>query len=250
MNTPDKRILYAGDTALTQAASYLAGVLSHAGFDFDYLASDEPLPERRDRVDYDLYILSDFPVKNVTSEQFGTIADRVRAGAGLLMIGGWESFHGAAGEYHDSPLVDVLPVTMADTDDRVNCPQPCLVEQAAEHEIVAGLPWERPPGVGGYNRLVAKGQAEVLLRVRTFAVEAAGGRMTFTPGAAAPLLVVGKFGSGRAAAFASDAAPHWVGGLVDWGDRRITACAPGSVEIEVGNHYAQLFANLVRWTLG
>ncbi len=32
-------------------------------------------------------------------------------------------------------------------------------------------------------------------------------------------LVVGQHGRGRTAALATDVAPHWVGGLVDWGDR-------------------------------
>jgi hypothetical protein len=48
---------------------------------------------------------------------------------------------------------------------------------------------------------------------------------------------------------AADVAPHWVGGLVDWGDgERVTARAPGSWEIEVGNFYSQLVANLLAWT--
>ena len=63
---------------------------------------------------------------------------------------------------------------------------------------------------------------------------------------------------------------------MDWGDRRITSCAapqaapkavpraapeadpaaeitasaPAANEIEVGNWYAQFFANLARWTAG
>ena len=64
------------------------------------------------------------------------------------------------------------------------------------------------------------------------------------------MLVVGQFGRGRSAAFASDAAPHWVGGLVDWGAKRIAAHAKGGGQVEVGNHYAELFARLVRWTMG
>jgi phosphoglycolate phosphatase-like HAD superfamily hydrolase len=39
----ETRILYAGDTRLDGAAAYLAGVLTHAGLLFDYVASDEPL---------------------------------------------------------------------------------------------------------------------------------------------------------------------------------------------------------------
>ena len=54
---------------------------------------------------------------------------------------------------------------------------------------------------------------------------------------------------GRTAALATDLAPHWVGGLVDWGDgERVVAQAPGSWPIEVGNFYAQFIANLLTWT--
>ena len=36
-----RTILYLGDTALDRQASYLAGVLTHYGLDFDYVGSDE-----------------------------------------------------------------------------------------------------------------------------------------------------------------------------------------------------------------
>ena len=65
-----------------------------------------------------------------------------------------------------------------------------------------------------------------------------------------PLLVTGVYGQGRVCAMATDAAPHWVGGLVDWGKSRVEAQADGAEAIEVGNWYAELFANIVKWTAG
>ncbi|MHC5115638.1 MAG: glutamine amidotransferase, partial [Planctomycetota bacterium] len=62
-----------------------------------------------------------------------------------------------------------------------------------------------------------------------------------------PLLVLGDYGLGRTAAFASDVAPHWVGPFVDWGNKRIKARADGSQTIEVGNWYAEFFANVLQW---
>ena len=91
------------------------------------------------------------------------IAARVEQGAGLLMIGGWESFHGLAGEYNKSPLAAVLPVTMQSCDDRRNSAQPCLIEKVADHDILADLPWDEPPTIGGYNLITAKPEAETLL---------------------------------------------------------------------------------------
>ena len=72
----------------------------------------------------------------------------------------------------------------------------------------------------------------------------------FDSGESAPLLVVGEYGAGSVAAFASDVAPHWVGGFVDWGEQRISAQAEGSDEVEVGSDYARFFSRLVEWTMG
>jgi hypothetical protein len=51
-------------------------------------------------------------------------------------------------------------------------------------------------------------------------------------------------------AMATDAAPHWVGGLVDWGESRVEAQADGAEAIEVGNWYAELFSNIIKWNAG
>jgi hypothetical protein len=258
------RILYAGDSHLGGAAAYLAGVLTHAGLPFDYVASDAPLGALPERSEPRLYILSDYPVKNLTDNDLRRIVGEVEMGGGLLMIGGWESFHGAEGGYHRSPLADVLPVRMQASDDRVNASQPCLLEKRSDHPILKGLPLARPPGVGGYNLVRPKADAEVLLAARHVTGEfrhrdeikdgclddRLATEYTFCPGESAPLLVVGRHGRGRAAAFTSDVAPHWVGGLVDWGPERIRTQGPGANEVEVGSYYAEFFTRLVRWTMG
>ncbi len=51
---------------------------------------------------------------------------------------------------------------------------------------------------------------------------------------------------GRAAALATDVAPHWVGGFVDWGDDRVVQEVAGGL-MEFGNWYGQFFRNLVAW---
>ncbi len=253
MNNP---ILYAGDSNLGGAAAYLAGVLTHAGLPFDYVSSDTPLAPTLETCEPRLYIFSDYPAANLTDAEFQRIIADINAGSGLLMIGGWESFHGAAAGYDRSPLVEVLPVHMQASDDRVNAPHPCLVEKRTDHSILDGLPFAHPPGIGGYNRVQPKADAEVLLSARHVSVEVrrrddeVAPEYLFTPGEQAPLLVVGRHGLGRTAAFTSDVAPHWVGGFVDWGPERVRARASGAGEIEVGSHYAEFFARLVRWTMG
>ncbi len=242
------QILYAGDTALNGAASYLAGIMHFHGIPFDYLASDQKfeLPSGECRA----LILSDYPCRNIDSVQLESLAKRVREGMGLLMIGGWESFTGAGGDYRGTVIGNALPVSLLEQDDRINCAQPCLAERNSSHPIVLGLPFdEAAPTIGGYNRVVAKAASKTILSARRVAVRRKGRAFVFEPDAGAdPLLVTGALGQGRVAAFTSDVAPHWVGGFVDWGDSRVSACADGAHPVEVGNWYARFFHQLIRWT--
>jgi uncharacterized membrane protein len=177
------------------------------------------------------------------------LTERIRTGTGLVMIGGWSSYCGADGGYNRSALAEVLPVGMEADDDRVNCSQPCLVEKRMSHPTVDGLPFETVcPGIGGFNRLTVKPGGSEILSARRFRVRHDAEDYSFTPEEAAPLLVVGTWGGGNVAAFGTDAAPHWVGGLVDWGDGRVHAQAKGANPIEVGNWYAQLLFQILRWT--
>lgn len=248
----NKSILYLGDTELTGAGSYLAGVMNAYDIGFEYLACDEKFSDSLLGETWEAIIISDYPAGNFSPEQLDSIAERVKGGMGLLMIGGWESFTGVNCEYTDTVLKDVLPVTMQPTDDRVNCSSPCLVEKTAEHPIINSLPFDKDaPGIGGFNLLSAKPESTTVLSAQKFKACRGENGFIFTSfEELIPLLVVGSYGKGRVAAFASDVAPHWVGGLVDWGDSRLAAQAPGASDIEVGNWYGKLFANMVRWTAG
>lgn len=241
-------ILYLGDTALALQASYLAGVMHHACLAFDYVDSETRFPETLLQTDPALVIVSDYPASNFNAHQMNAIAERVKDGMGLLMIGGWESFTGAGGDYHRTPVGDILPVTMKPVDDRVNFSDPCLVVKKECHEIIDGLPLEEHiPAIGGLNAVDAKPAATVLLSAVRFKAQKQNGAFGFTECGTYPLLVTGDCGAGRTAAFTSDVAPHWVGPFVDWGDKRVRAQADGAGAIEVGNWYAEFFANLLRW---
>jgi hypothetical protein len=247
----DKPILYFGDTSLASAAGYLAGLLSHFQLGFDYVPSGEdvnghPLSGRR------LFILSDYPSVRMSEAKQREIVRHVEFGAGLLMIGGWESFWGQNGQWAGTPLGSILPVHIARHDDRINCDQPALVRCVDDHVICKDLPWDkRPPTIGGFNRFSAKDDATTVLEVERFTAKQTGDQIRFESLDRNPLLVVGKHGKGRTAALATDLAPHWVGGLVDWGtsnNDRVTAEAPESWSIEVGGCYAQFVSNLLSWT--
>ena len=241
------KICYLGDGSLSGAAGYLAAIMLHDGLSFDHVPSDATPPAAFWSEAYALYVVSDYPARQFGAAAMTQVVAAVERGAGLVMLGGWESFFGRLGEYHQSLLAEVLPVVMQQSDDRRNCAQPCLIHQAADHPILAGLPWDQPPGIGGFNALTAKPGAQTLLDAVEFTVHRSGGEFQFVRGREWPLLVVGQYGRGRTTALATDVAPHWVGGLVDWGDRRIVQEVAGET-IEVGNWYVRFFGNLLAWT--
>lgn len=240
------RVCYLGDDTLQGAAAYLAGIMSHFRLDYEHVPSAESPAGAFQSERYGLYVLSDYPAARFRDQQMEHVVECVERGSGLVMIGGWESFHGRLGEYHRSPLARALPVVMAEQDDRRNCPQPCLVNKLTDHPILQGLPWDMPPCIGGFNALAPKPEGATILTAVQFSVAGQAGEFRFARGAESPLLVVGRYGRGRTAALATDVAPHWVGGLVDWGDRRIVQHVAGAW-IEVGNWYARFFYNLLTW---
>ena len=165
------------------------------------------------------------------------------------MIGGWESFQGQNGGWHNTPIGNALPVDISSSDDRINCDQPALVVKRTDHSMIDKLPWAKhPPSIGGYNAFTAKPTGAILLETQHFSAEDAHGSITLTPQNRNPFLVIGTFNQGRTTALATDLAPHWVGGLVDWGPHRISAQAPGANVIEVGHYYAIFAQQLISWT--
>lgn len=244
-------ILYCGDTHLRNAAAYLGGVLTAGGHAFHYVPSDRCLTAADLGDSLRLVILSDYPAARLDVALQRQLLHRVAQGAGLLMVGGWESFHGLGGDWDQTELAAVLPVQMESADDRLNSDRPLLVRQTMPHPITSGLPWEhRPPAVGGLNRFSPREDADVLLEVDRLHAVRQHGRWQLDIEGSYPLLVVGQYGHGRTAALATDLAPHWVGSLVDWGDGRVAAQAPDADAVEVGDLYAQFILQLVRWTMG
>ena len=247
----ENHVLYLGDTALSGGAAYLAGLMTAFGIGYDYVPGDVNLSSEMASVRRKLFILSDYPSSRMPAAAAEIVLKQVHDhAAGLLMIGGWESFHGHGGNWDGTPIGNALPVEIFDEDDRINCDQPALILAGEAHEITAELPWaSRPPTIGGFNRVIAKPGSATPLLVQRFSAVYDAGRFQFTPEEQDPLLVIGAHGFGLTAALMTDLAPHWVGGFVDWGDaERVKAQAPGSWEIEVGNLYSQFVANLLAWT--
>jgi uncharacterized membrane protein len=242
-----KRVLYMGDDFLTGAAAYLGGVMTHHKIPFDYVPSAQELTRAQVGNPYGLFILSDYPSKNICTEVWGEIRIAVSKGAGLLMVGGLESFHGLKGEYVCSPAGEMLPVTCKRSDDRHNYCHGLIPVKTRPHPVTAGLPWNKPAVVCGYNEIIPKDGADVLLALRALKPSPSAVKIDRKN---IPLLVASTYGRGKTAAFATDFAPHWVGGLVDWGKKRIKAQARNGGEIEVGEYYVKFIGQLVRWLIG
>jgi hypothetical protein len=243
-------ILYCGDTDLTTAASYLAGLMTHWGWHYEYVPSHVPLSGQHLDRQHALFIFSDYPASQAAEPWQQTVVERVRDGAGLLMIGGWESFHGMGGNWDGTAIGQALPVDISDGDDRCNFAQGALLLPRDEPELWGPLPWRtQPPAIGGLNRVRPKPEARVALEAHPLkAWRDEGDHWQLVTETPLPALVVGTCGGGRTAALLTDVAPHWVGGLVDWGAARVTAQAPGGAAIEVGDLYASFLHRLLSFT--
>jgi beta-lactamase regulating signal transducer with metallopeptidase domain/uncharacterized membrane protein len=89
----------------TQQDIHVEGVVIKAAAQGERGAlSDEEFAPNR----YNAYLLSDLPANYLTPKQQRMLAEAVRAGAGLMMLGGRTSF--GAGGWADTPLADILPV--------------------------------------------------------------------------------------------------------------------------------------------
>ncbi|OLS38273.1 cytoplasmic protein [Alkalihalophilus pseudofirmus] len=203
-------------TKYEEGATHLLECLGEAGVEVDYMPAhmvQVKFPKTIDQLkSYDAIVLSDigsntFLLQNSTFYEMKVlpnaldlISEYVTGGGGLLMIGGYLSFTGieAKANYKNTVLAEVLPVEMLDVDDRVEVPQGINPTNTKEHQIIEGI--DEWPAFLGYNKLIAKDDAETLVEIQED-----------------PFIVIGKFGQGKTACFASDCAPHWgTKEFMDW----------------------------------
>jgi uncharacterized membrane protein len=232
------RVLFLGEGDLSGPARYLASVLKWSGWAFDHRADQVKIPKAWQRPGrYDVIILSDYRYASFTPDARRWLIKEVReGGTGLLMIGGWASFTGLVGHYAGTDIEDLLPVQCMTEDDRVNCASGSVVS-------IDDLRLTSLPIVCGYHRVRVKENSQVVFSLRD---------LKFSPGKPPivgephPLHVLGKSGMAWTAAFLTDCAPHWAGGLVDWGRKRVTVNLPGGIETEVGEQYLKFFRAMIK----
>lgn len=213
-----------------EGAGFFIEMLQAKGYKVDYVPAHEIEKKVPDTVEgfkkYDCVIISDvgantfllgrktFNQSLVVPNKLVAMADYVKNGGSLLMVGGYMSFTGidAKSRYGQSPLRDCLPVDMLINDDRVEIPEGITPLKVDKHPVIDALP-DKWPALLGYNQFSAKDDSITLAKVGND-----------------PLLVLGKYGNGKTAAFASDLAPHWAPpGFVNW------------------EHYPTLWGSLIQW---
>jgi len=196
-------------TAYTEGGGAFLDALRSRGHDVAYVPAHEIEGRVPSTVDdlaaFDVIVISDvgantFQLPRETFEASRPAPDRtelirryVELGGAVLMVGGYLTFSGidAKARWGRSPLAVALPVEILDRDDRVELPAGRAPSVTSRHEIVDSLDrsW---PDLLGLNEVSAKPGADLLAECGGY-----------------PLLVVGAYGAGRAAAFTSDIAPHW-----------------------------------------
>lgn len=166
---------------------------------------------------YDIFVIGDLDSSAIGNTQLKQIAERVADGAGLITMGGFQTY--GTGGYADGPLADVLPIKMdasrrrqptrgvlspteLESRSKSQLAGPIKIEVARNHPIVdlggqnSIAVWTALPELSGANQFIGPKVAtgvQVLLQ---------------TPDKQ-PLLVVGGYGKGRIASLAMDETYRW-----------------------------------------
>lgn len=130
--------------------------------------------------------------------------EAVKAGKGLMLLGGWYSFTGEMGKggWGRTRLRELLPVRCLDIEDLVETTEgfsPLATPDG--RKLFRGIDLGSMPPLLGYNKTRPIKDGRVLLKIKE---------------TGDPLLAVRDFGKGRVLAYMSDPAPHWGCNFVYW----------------------------------
>ncbi len=236
-------ILYAGDSPAGGPANYLLGVLKYAGARTTHVPPSEKLNPKIFSKKFNAVLLSDYSASQCSSEVQGRLIREVESGMGFMMIGGWGSFSGPFGGWRGSLVEKILPIRCLGKDDRVNFPGGAAFVLKQKHKILGDFSSRNLPVICGLNRLLPRTGAKTVLAVRRILHQ----KKISLERKEYPLLVVSSNPLIRTAALATDAAPHWCGGMVDWGTKTLKLPVTSKIRIEVGDSYVRFLSALVRW---
>lgn len=187
---------------------------------------------KRDLGTFDLAIFQNFAYRPYLREQserlLTSVADYVREGGGLAMLGGEMSF--AAGDYGGSPLEEVLPGRMDRSPSVISRPVGLeITPQGLRHPVtllhfdpaVNKQQWEGLPQMDGFNPISLYSDSVMLAKVA---------------GTDFPLLAVRKVGKGRSMALTTDTSWYW----------SFKAAGEGKGNLA----YLRFWKNAMRWLVG
>lgn len=241
------KVLYCGDSPVGGAANYLLGVLHSMRARVVHLPPAEKLRPAHLRQDYDVIIFSDYSKSQVDAVSERLVTAQVESGAGFLMIGGWGSYSGPFGGWKGSLIEKLLPVVCKNFDDRTNFPGGASVVLKKSYGFLKAQAFKQTPAICGLNSIHPKSDSKTLLAARQII---SNGKKIRLASKEYPLLVVDSQPDRRVAALATDLAPHWCGGLVDWGNKTLKLSVTPRLQIQVGNDYVQFISSLLRWLAG
>lgn len=242
------KVLYLGDSPAGGPANYLLGILGSLKAQVRHTPPGEIIPSSYLRVRPDLIIISDYEYRLLSPANETSFRKWLDAGTGLLMIGGWASFAGPFGGWQNSTLTSYLPVQMKSADDRVQHPTGAILFPEANLGLLKGLSFSAAPAICGWNQVQVKKDAQLILSVQKIISSTNKKAVLKWDKTKHPLLAIRDKEGLRSAAFTTDAAPHWCGGLVDWGTERMRLKSAPGIYIEVGDLYVRLLQNILLWT--
>lgn len=161
---------------------------------------------------FDVFMIGDLDSTYFRDGQMELIRDRVRAGAGLIMMGGYHSL--GPGGYAGTPIEELLPVFVGDREvGQIDEPfQPQLTVEGRQHPVFANIAQFFPTAealaeIEGLPPLA--GSVRVQRVKPTATVLAAHGAEVTTDDGVMPVVAVQPIGNGRAAVFTGDTTRNW-----------------------------------------
>lgn len=213
------------------ASKFIEKALTGEDLIFEHMTAQEVLTKfpttLEDIKKYDVILVSDvgsnsfllhpdtFFKAQRTVNRLDLICKFVEEGGAFGMIGGYMTFMGIQGKgaYKLTSIEKILPVELLCGDDRVEAPQGInLTVDPSSHPILEGFPTEWPY-ILGYNKLIAKKDADVVVKYGED-----------------PIIAFGEYGKGRTLAYATDCAPHW-----------------SPVEFCEWDYYRVLWQRIIKW---
>ena len=198
----------------------------------------ESLPATAEDVaTFDVFVIGDLDSSYIKPEQQALIAQRVREGAGLIMLGG---YHGLGpGGYAGTPIGDVLPVLLGDREiGQVPDPfLPKLTPEGNHHAIFTNITDFFPtttgdakqtglPELDGCTRVAGSRPGATVLATCPIEMTAQGEM---------PVLAIQPVDEGRTAVFCGDTTRKW---------------QQGPVAMDQESPFLQFWGQLIRWAAG